>query len=152
MDGDAEALAADNALRKAQAVHRPGTPELVLGVDTIVTLDGAVYGKADDERAAAAMLRTLSGRTHTVISGLALLGDDRRQVTTAATDVTFRDLDEPMLEWYLGTAEWRERAGSYAIQGAGAALVRRVEGDYENVVGLPLAALLDLCPELVARA
>jgi len=147
MDGPAAEAAAENALRKAGAVRRPG--ELVLGVDTVVSLDGAIYGKPGDVGEAAVMLRALSGRTHAVVSGLALVGENRRDVVTATTAVSFRDLSEGMLDWYLGTGEWRERAGSYAIQGAGAALVRAVDGDYENVVGLPVATLLDLCPELL---
>ena len=68
------------------------------------------------------------------------------------TEVSFRELDEPLLEWFLDFGQWRERSGSYAIQGAAAALVREVRGDYENIVGLPLAGLLDIAPELLARA
>jgi septum formation protein len=78
---------------------------------------------------------------------LLLAGEER--VAHARTDVTFRTLSETMLDWYLATGEWRGRAGGYAIQGAGAALVREVAGDYENVVGLPLASLLDLYPGLL---
>lgn len=144
--GDAREVAAENALRKAIAGRQPDRDELVLGVDTVVTLDGALYGKPADVAAAERMLRTLAGRTHEVVSGLALLGRDRRDLATAITEVTFRRRDEALLQWYLATGEWRERAGSYAIQGAGAALVRSVVGDYENVVGLPVATLIDLYP------
>ncbi len=150
--GDPEAVAVENALRKARAVRRgppPARPELVLAVDTLVELDGRIYGKPADEDAARDTLRALSGRTHTVIGGLALLDERGERTGVARTAVRFRDLDAATVEWYLATGEWRERAGAYAIQGAGAALVRGVEGDYENVVGLPLALLLDLHPTLL---
>jgi septum formation protein len=130
-------VATENARRKAAAVSGDG---LVLAVDTIVTLDGAIYGKPRDAAHARQTLRALSGRTHQVVSGLAL-GDT---VVHATTDVTFRTLDDGDLDWYLATGEWRERAGGYAIQGRGAALVTRIDGDYLNVVGLPAAALVGL--------
>ena len=82
-----------------------------------------------------------------VINPFLLEGEERTAV--ARTAVTFRALDEALLDWYLATGEWRGRAGAYAIQGAGAALVRAVQGDYENVVGLPLATLVDIYPELL---
>ena len=145
--GPADRVATENALRKARAAARPG--ELVLGVDTVVTLDAALYGKPPDEAAAREMLGVLGGRTHTVVSGLALLRGDRERMATARTEVTFRPLSDALLDWYVATGEWRERAGGYAIQGAGAALVTRVAGDYENVVGLPVATLVDLAPEIL---
>jgi septum formation protein len=157
--GDPGEVALENALRKARAAQQQlgtnagGAAELVLGCDTLVALDGAIYGKPRDERDARATLRALSGATHEVLSGLALLcGDDAPEPERTAvvrTAVTFRELGEATLDWYLARGEWRGRAGGYAIQCAGAALVRQVEGDYENVVGLPLAALLDICPELL---
>jgi septum formation protein len=138
-EGDPPAVAAENARRKAAAVPAPvGTP--VLGVDTVVALAGRIYGKPPDEKAARRTLRHLGGRTHQVISGIAV--DDR--VTTVTTAVTFRRLDARWIDWYVGTGEWRDRAGGYAIQARGAALVRAIEGDYLNVVGLPAAALIDL--------
>ncbi len=149
MTGDAREAAAENALRKATAAREDVDAELVLGIDTVVELDGRLYGKPGDEDAARAMLRALGGRTHRVVSGLALLGGNREDVATATTEVTFRALDEPLIDWYLATGEWRDRAGGYAIQGAGAALVTRVVGDYENVVGLPVATLIDLCRGLL---
>jgi septum formation protein len=153
--GDPEEVASENALRKARAVRATGIPGVVLGVDTLVTLEGVIYGKPADEPSARETLRTLGGSTHRVLSGLALLlpragssGAEERTVS-ACTEVTLRVLEESLLDWYLATGEWRGRAGGYAIQGAGAALVRSVEGDYENVVGLPLASLLDIYPELL---
>src|SRR5205085_10950823 len=93
-------------------------------------------------------LSALAGRTHAVVSGLALRGGERGvRTATAATNVTFRTLSDALLEWYLAAGEWRDRAGGYAIQGRGAALVRAIEGDYLNVVGLPAAVLVRLLAE-----
>jgi septum formation protein len=153
--GDPAEVAVENALRKARAVAGAWADAntAVLGVDTVVALDGAIYGKPADVRRARATLEVLSGSTHTVLSGVALLASDAdppELTALAATEVVFRELDAGLIDWYVGTGEWRERAGGYAIQGAGAALVREVRGDYENVVGLPLATVLDLCPWLLA--
>ena len=150
--GDPLQLARENALRKARAALAPGVPEVVVGCDTLVALDGVIYGKPADERQARETLTALSGAEHEVISGLALLfgaEQGRERTAIARTGVAFRELSDELLAWYLATGEWRGRAGAYAIQGAGAALVRSVRGDYENVVGLPLASLLDLYPELL---
>ncbi len=148
--GDPGEVAGENALRKARAARKPGAREAVLGCDTLVVLNGAIYGKPAGESAARAMLAALSGVTHEVVSGVALLLlNERERTAIAHTAVTFRALDEALLDWYLATGEWCGRAGGYAIQGAGAALVRGIEGDYENVVGLPLATLLDIYPELL---
>ena len=143
-----EAVAA-LALRKARAVAAARRTGLIVAADTIVVIDGRALGKPADRAEARSMLQTLRGRTHEVISGLALICGQEQRSAIARTAVSFRELDEAMLRWYLATGEWRGRAGAYAIQGAGAALVRALEGDYENVVGLPVAALLDLCPQLL---
>ncbi len=149
-EGDPSDVAVENALRKARAVvETDNPPALVLGVDTVVALAGIVYGKPKDEGHARETLRALSGSTHTVLSGVALIQDGQERTALAATEVVFRSLDEGLIDWYVARGEWRDRAGGYGIQGAGAALVREVRGDYENVVGLPLAMLLDLCPELL---
>lgn len=151
---DPAAVAVENALRKAQAARRPGAAEAVLGCDTIVVLDGTIYGKPADEAAARATIAALGGRTHEVISGVALLlgGEEAEERTALARSrVTFRALDEQLIDWYLATEEWRGRSGGYAIQGAtGARLALAVEGEEENVVGLPLRALIELAPELFA--
>jgi septum formation protein len=148
--GDPDEVAAENAMRKARAAVREGAPEVLLGVDTLVTLGGVIYGKPADERQARATLAALSDATHRVLSGVALLLPDGEQRTAVvATKVTFRPLGEQLLDWYVATGEWRERSGGYAIQGRGSVLVRSVEGDFQNVVGLPLAALLDIYPELL---
>ena len=140
-----------NALAKAGAgaLARPG--RTILGVDTVVALDGEIFGKPSSEDDAAVTLGRLQGRTHEVISGLALLEPDNTQVVHEATEVTLRELDELLIARYVRTGEWRERAGGYAIQGQGAGLVRRIMGDYLNVVGLPVAAMLDLDLSLILR-
>jgi septum formation protein len=145
--GDAREVALENARRKALAVHAPGP---VLGVDTVVVLDGTLYGKPADAADAERMLAALSGRVHEVVSGIAVARAGEQPRTAAATTrVRFRALDRALLDWYLATEEWRERAGGYAIQGRGAALVAGIEGDYLNVVGLPAATLLELLPGIL---
>jgi septum formation protein len=147
-EGDPRRLVRENALRKARAVD--AHHDRVLGADTAVVLDGHAFGKPGDEAEAETFLRRLSGRTHEVMSAIALRepgGAERSDV--AVTRVRFRRLEAPDLAWYLATGEWRERAGGYAIQGRGAALVEEIEGDYWNVVGLPVAALLRLVPDLL---
>jgi septum formation protein len=145
---DPEQVAVENALRKARAARRAGAAEAVLGCDTIVVLDGLIYGKPRDATEARETLTALGGRTHEVLSGLALLLPGEQRTTVARTKVTFRAIEGELLDWYVGTEEWRGRSGGYAIQGAGARLALAVEGDEENVVGLPLGALLELYPEL----
>lgn len=148
--GDPRMVARENALRKALAVPI-AAGEIVLAVDTIVALDGVIHGKPHDERDAARTMRALSGRTHVVISGVALREPSGEPEThTAITRVTFRELDDQLVDWYVATGEWRDRSGGYAIQQAGGALIRAIDGDYNNVVGLPLALLLDLRPDLFA--
>jgi septum formation protein len=150
---DPAAVAVENALRKARAASRAGTAEAVLGCDTIVVLDGVIYGKPADAAAARRTIAALGGRTHEVISGLALLVCDggpevAERTAVARTRVTFRELDEGLLDWYVGTGEWRGRSGGYAIQGAAATLALEIDGEEENVVGLPLRTLRELYPEL----
>jgi septum formation protein len=116
----------------------------VLGVDTEVVLDGQVYGKPGDASEAEAMLEALSGKTHEVVSGLCLVTPGWEELRHEVTRVTFRALTPRELGLYVAAEEWRERAGGYAIQSRGAALVEWIEGDYLNVVGLPVALLVDL--------
>jgi septum formation protein len=148
-EGEPQALALENALRKARAARLPGRDEAVVGCDTIVVLGGIVYGKPADEVQARATLSALSGATHEVLSGLAVLLPGEERTALARTAVSFRALDSHELDSYVATGEWRERSGGYAIQRGGATLVRAVEGDIENVVGLPLASLLGIYPELL---
>lgn len=149
--GPASEVACANALAKACAglLQRPG--RTVLGVDTVVVLDGEIFGKPAGEQDAAATLKRLQGRTHQVVSGLALLEAENTHVVHEATEVTFRELDETIIARYVASGEWCNRAGGYAIQGQGAGLVRRIMGDYLNVVGLPVTAMLDLDLSLILR-
>jgi septum formation protein len=144
--GEPGVVAAENAMRKAMAV--PGAR--VLGADTIVVIDGRILGKPRDAAEAREFLALLGGGTHEVIGGVALVEDGAMAVSFhEITKVTFRDLDDSLIDWYVATGEWQGRAGAYAIQGAGAALVAGIEGDYLNVVGLPLARLLNIRPDLL---
>lgn len=147
-DGDPADAVLENARRKAAAVDADGA--LVIGCDTDVMIDGRALGKPADEAAARGSLELLSGRSHEVLSGLVLLGPqaDRIREGVARSVVTFRSLGSDDVDRYLASGEWRERAGGYAIQGLGSTLAERVEGDLSNVVGLPLALLLELAPEL----
>jgi septum formation protein len=151
-DADPSQMVRAHALGKARSVHREG--RWTLGVDTTVHLGARTHGKAEDEGAARAMLEQLSGRTHAVVSGLCLLGPGVERVEESVTQVTFRSLDPLEIERYLLSGEWEGRAGAYAIQGLGARLIERIDGDYLNVVGLPAALLLGVleahAPELLA--
>ena len=142
--GESAASAARRlAEEKAEAVDAEGT-ELILAADTIVSLDGRLLGKPADAREAVEMLGTLSGRAHTVVTGIALRHADGRWSSVARTDVIFRPLERAEIESYVATGEPLDKAGAYGIQGYGAALVQRIEGDFYNVMGLPIPALLEL--------
>jgi septum formation protein len=144
-EGDPRGIVVENARRKARAVH--GDP--VLGVDTTVALDGRSYGKPRDRDEAQRVLRALGGREHEVWSGIALRSGGEEQTRAVCTRVRFRTVGDDLMRWYLDSGEWRDRAGGYAIQGRGAALVDAVDGDFWNVVGLPVPELLKLAPELL---
>jgi len=148
-DGDPQQVALTNALGKARAASIGEADEVLLGVDTLVSTDGSIFGKPSSEAQAREMLRALSGATHTVFSAIAVKTETSERTAVAQTLVSFRELSTELLEWYLAKREWTGRAGGYAIQGAGAALVREIDGEYENVVGLPLASLMDLLPDLL---
>jgi septum formation protein len=141
-DADPTELVRRHAEGKARSVHADA--RITLGVDTIVALDGRVYGKPADDDEAARMLHELSGRTHTVVSGLCLLGAGDDVVAHEATEVTFRLASADTVTAYVAGGEWKGRAGGYAIQGLGGRLVERIDGDYLNVVGLPGALLVSL--------
>jgi septum formation protein len=136
-----------HALGKARSVLDEANGRPVLGCDTEVVLGGRVYGKPAGPGEAEEMLESLSGRTHAVAAGLALLTPAWEEVHSEVTRVTFRELTSRDIAWYVGSGEWEGRAGGYAIQGQGAALVERIEGDYQNVVGLPVALLVRLLVE-----
>jgi septum formation protein len=139
-----------NARGKARSVAEDAGELPVLGVDTEVVLGGRVFGKAETAAEAEEMLDTLAGRTHEVVSGLCLVTPGWEEVEHEVTRVTFRPLDARDLAAYVSLSEWRGRAGAYAVQGRGAALVERIEGDYLNVVGLPAALLVRLLAERFA--
>ena len=146
-DADAAELVRRHALGKARSVAADAGDRPVLGVDTTVALDGRIYAKPTDAGDAERMLDELSGRTHAVVSGVALVTPAWEHVEDTATLVTFRSLTPRDLGAYVAAGEWEGRAGGYAIQGRGAALVERVEGDYLNVVGLPASVLVRLLAE-----
>jgi septum formation protein len=131
-----------HAAGKARSVDGGDRP--VLGVDTVVVCDGAVIGKAADAEEAERMLELLAGRTHDVVSGLCLRTREWEELHAETTRVTFRQLTGRERRRYLASGEWQGRAGAYAIQGLGAGLVERVDGDYPNVVGLPVSLLVRL--------
>jgi septum formation protein len=132
----------EHAAGKARSVDGGERP--VLGVDTIVSCDGEVLGKPRDATDAERMLEALAGKTHEVVSGLCLRTPAWEELHREVTRVTFRQLTPRDLGHYLASGEWHGRAGAYAIQGLGASLVERIEGDYLNVVGLPGALLVRL--------
>ncbi|MEY9091497.1 nucleoside triphosphate pyrophosphatase [Paenibacillus sp. RC84] len=140
------------AVRKAEAVSAslPGSyaPDrtVIIGSDTIVVLGGEVLGKPKDERDALRMLSALQGQTHEVFSGVACLSADRRNVSVShrRTKVTMKAMDEQRILRYIGTGEPSDKAGAYAIQGIGATLIEGIEGDYFNVVGLPVSLLSEM--------
>ena len=136
-----------HALGKARSVLGEADGRPVLGCDTEVLSGGRVYGKAETEAEAEEMLESLAGKTHEVVSGLVLITPAWEEVHREVTLVTFRPLDARDLAHYVASGEWEGRAGGYAIQGQGAALVERIEGDYLNVVGLPTALLVRLLAE-----
>jgi septum formation protein len=138
----------EHAAGKARSVDGGDRP--VLGVDTAVVCDGRIYGKPASAAEAESMLEALAGKTHEVVSGLCLRTPAWEELHREVTRVTFRPLTPRDLATYVGSGEWDGRAGAYAIQGLGASLVERIEGDYLNVVGLPGALLVRLLAERFA--
>lgn len=139
---DARDLVETLSREKARWVARQQTPDtLVIGADTVVVLDGAILGKPRDEGEAREMLSALSGRTHQVYTGVSLFHPGGRRTEHEVTAVTFRPLSQEEIAAYVATGEPMDKAGAYGIQGLGALLVERLEGDYFNVMGLPLCRL-----------
>jgi len=147
---DAIEVVREHAQGKARSVAADAGDRPVVGVDTEVVLQGEIFGKPSDATEAEQMLERLSGKTHLVMSGLCLLTPGWEVVTHEGTRVTFRELTPRDLAAYVETREWEGRAGAYAIQGRGAALVKCIDGDYLNVVGLPAACLVQLLAERFA--
>jgi septum formation protein len=144
-EGEPRQLVVKNALLKLRAV--PG--ERVLAADSMVVWDGRAHGKPADAAEARRWLRELSGRWHEVMGGIALRERGEERTELAVTRVRFRELSDADIELYVTSGEWRDRAGGYAIQELGAMLVEGIEGDWFNVVGLPVPALLRLAPGLL---
>lgn len=150
---DAAVLAAANAVAKVRTATVPASGAsgaFVLGTDTLVTLAGRVMGKPSSAVEARAMITSLAGATHEVVSGVALgrvnpagepLGQGAVRTATAVTEVTFLPLDETQIEAYIASREWVDKAGAYGIQGLAATFVSEIHGEYSNVVGLPLCLL-----------
>ena len=132
----------------AAALAEAGPEDAVIAADTVVYLDGLLLGKPRDPAEAAAMLSRLSGRTHTVCTGVAVAFRGGTRTLCQQTRVTFYDLSRGLIDWYVSTGEPMDKAGAYGIQGRGALLVRDIAGDYSNVVGLPVAALYRLLVEM----
>ena len=147
---DATQVVREHAQGKARSVAGVDDDRPVLGVDTEVVLQGQIFGKPADATEAERMLEELSGKTHIVMSGLCLVTPGWEVVEHEGTRVTFRELTPRDLASYVATGEWEGRAGAYAIQGRGAALVKCIDGDYLNVVGLPAALLVRLLAERFA--
>ncbi|MBQ6836140.1 MAG: septum formation inhibitor Maf [Clostridia bacterium] len=136
------------AMKKALGT-KYGADDIVIGADTVVVCDNKVLGKPKDKAQAKEMLTMLSGRTHSVYTGVCLLKKGRCECFYARTDVKFYDLSDETIEWYIATNEPMDKAGSYGIQGKGALLVEKIDGDYYNVVGLPIAKLNRKLKELL---
>jgi septum formation protein len=152
--GDPSAVAEETARRKAAAIdyahYKEGVAATTLGADTLVAVDGDILGKPVDAVQAREYVARLAGRTHQVVGAIALCDQQGPpRIAVEVTQVHFRPAGPALLDWYVATGEWEGRAGGYAIQGAGAVLVAGIEGDYLNVVGLPLQRLLDLAPDLL---
>jgi nucleoside triphosphate pyrophosphatase len=146
--GDPEFEVVENARLKARAARRDG---VVIACDTDVVLDGKALGKPADELEARQYLDRMSGRAHTVMSGLVVLVDGEERSGLERTTVVFKSLTDAEKERYVAFGEWRGRSGGYAVQTLGSTLVERIEGSVSNVVGLPVGLLLDLAPELAGR-
>ena len=141
--GEPPAAYVDRLARaKAQAVARPG--EVVVAADTTVVIDGRIIGKPGDRAEALDTLRTLSGRTHTVYTGVAVASPAGTVAVTVTSEVTFVKISDDVLDWYVDSPEPYDKAGAYGLQAAGAMLVASVRGSVSNVLGLPLAELHDL--------
>ena len=136
-----------SATAKARDVASRFPGSIVVGADTIVVVDGAILGKPAEEQDAARMLAMLSGRTHEVYTGIAVILGDAERSGVECTEVTFRELSEEIIRRYIATGEPMDKAGAYAIQGKGAVLIRCISGCYPNVVGLPLYKLSTLLGE-----
>lgn len=146
-DIDAKAAVEELSKRKAQSVFEKNRDAVVLGCDTVVALDGKILGKPEDKEDAEKMLRTLSGRAHQVFSGVTIMDSENSVTFSVSSDVEFYELSDQTINSYIETEEPMDKAGAYGIQGLGGVLVKKINGDYYNIVGLPLAK----CVKVLAR-
>ncbi len=137
------------ASQKARAVAAENKSKTVIGADTVVVLDGKVLGKPHSSEEAVAMLKSLSGNTHEVFTGVCLVKGEREHCFYERTAVTFYPLEDELIEQYVASGEPMDKAGAYGIQGKGCVLVKGIDGDYFNVVGFPVARF---CREIKAFA
>lgn len=130
------------AYEKANVVFRRHEDDIVIGADTIVYFNGSVLGKPKDEYDAYCMLKALSGKTHQVMTGVAMISKEMTECFYELSEVTFHDLRDEEIQWYVNTREPIDKAGAYGIQGKGAFLVAKIVGDYYNIVGLPISKVV----------
>ena len=150
-DGEAPAVYAERLARAKASTGLTDDDTLTIGSDTIVVIDDAVLGKPRDRDEAARMLRTLSGRTHTVYTAVAVRRGDRLASAVEHVAVTFRALDDDTIASYIATGEPMDKAGAYGIQGFGATIVQRIDGDYFAVMGLALGTMVELMARVGVR-
>jgi septum formation protein len=142
------------ALRKAKAVACNKQTDVVLGADTVVVFENKILGKPQNATEAKSMLKLLSGKTHEVYTGCAIINGEMEYTFYEGTEVTFWDLSDKDITWYVATKEGFDKAGGYGIQGLGGLHVKKINGDYYNVVGLPLSRVIrelkkfDIVPSL----
>lgn len=146
---DPETLVRELAAEKAGDVFARNPDAVVIGADTVVYCAGRILGKPENEAEAREMTALLSGRTHTVYTGVCVLAEGFSKTVCAATDVTFDDMDAKEIDEYIAAGDWADKAGAYAIQGAAGKHIARIDGDYYNVVGLPLNALYNVLKEVL---
>jgi len=150
-DGEAPAVYAERLAREKASTTRTDDDTVTIGSDTIVVIDDVVLGKPRDRADAARMLRTLSGRTHTVYTAVAVRRGDRLASAVEHVAVTFRALDDDTIASYIATGEPMDKAGAYGIQGFGATIVQRIDGDYFAVMGLALGTMVELMARVGVR-
>lgn len=146
----------ETALQKVLEVEnrlklKGARPDIIIGADTVVTLKGSMFGKPKSKEEAFETLKTLSGKTHTVFTGVIVKSVDKLVKFTEHTDVTFGEIEDEQIKGYIDTGEPMDKAGSYGIQGKGGTFVRRVEGDYFTVVGLPLYKLCEVLYDMARK-
>lgn len=151
LETDPKILVRQLAEKKAGDVFSRNPEALVIGADTVVFCNGKILGKPDGEAQAREMLALLSGRTHSVYTGVCVLAEGFSRTVCVRTGVTFEDMDLEEMDEYIAAGDFFDKAGAYAIQGAAARHISRIDGDYYNVVGLPLNALYNMLKEARRR-